>query len=206
MALLAVATRSGAGPSDAALVVSARAGEEWAAEALFRRHGPRMNDLALRLLGRRDEVADLVQDSFVQALESLRRLEEPEAFAAWLAAIVARTAYKTLRRRQIRRRLGLGPAEQPIDTTRLIAPTAPPDVAAELSALYAVLRTLPAEVRVPLVLRRVEGSSLDEIGRMLGVSHATVKRRVADGEEALARILEDPISPPPSRRQPRSGS
>src|SRR5688572_10280541 len=61
-------TRSGAGPTDAALVVAARAGEDWAREALFRRHAPMVAGMAFRLLGRDEDVDDLVQDSFVEAL------------------------------------------------------------------------------------------------------------------------------------------
>src|SRR5262245_12312653 len=56
-------TRSGAGPTDAALVVAARAKERWAQEVLFRRHAPRLNGLAYRVLGRDDEIDDLVQDT-----------------------------------------------------------------------------------------------------------------------------------------------
>ena len=53
-------TVSGAGPSDAALVVAARAGEHWATEALFHRYVRTVNRLALRLMGRDVDVDDLV--------------------------------------------------------------------------------------------------------------------------------------------------
>src|SRR5262245_52041673 len=148
-------TRSGAGPSDVALVVAARAGEVWAQEALFRRYARLVNGLALRLMGRDADVDDLVQDSFVEALGSIGRLENPLAFSSWLGAIVVRTAHKRLRRRRIAERLGLRRAE-PIDVDRLISPRVPPDVAVELRAIYRVLDRLPAEVRIALVLRRVE--------------------------------------------------
>src|SRR5437870_412973 len=85
------ATRSGSGPSDAALVMSARAGEAWASEALFRRHASMVNGLAYRLLGRDPEVDDVVQESFAQALGALDALKEPQAFASWMASIVVRT-------------------------------------------------------------------------------------------------------------------
>jgi RNA polymerase sigma-70 factor (ECF subfamily) len=183
------ASRSGAGPSDAMLVVAARAKEPWAREALFRRYAPMANGLALRLLGRDDEVDDLVQDSFVAALRGLEHLAEPQAFAGWLGSIVVRTSCKLLRRRRLARRLGLRPA-RPIDPDALVSREAPPDVAAELRAIYSLVEDLPANVRVPLVLRRVEGYALDEIARLTGASLATVKRRVADGERQLEVALE----------------
>jgi len=184
-------TRSGAGPSDAALVVAARAGEAWAREALFRRYAPLVNGLAFRLMGRDDDVDDLVQDSFVAALRSLGRLDAPQAFASWLSSIVVRTCGKLLRRRQLMRRFGLGRTVDPIDFDAIISPTAPADAVAELSAVYALVQGLPAEERVALILRRVEGNSLEEIAALTGTSFATIKRRVAEAERLLQERLID---------------
>jgi RNA polymerase sigma-70 factor (ECF subfamily) len=186
-------SRSGAGPSDAALVVAARAGERWAREALFRRYAPMANGVALRLMGRDADLDDLVQDCFVAALRGLDSLEDPRAFAPWLGAIIARTSCKVLRRRRLARRLGLYRPE-PIDVDALVSREAPADVVVELRALYALVEDLPAQVRVPLILRRVEGHSLDEVARLLGSSLATVKRRVAEGERRLEAAME-PGSP-----------
>src|SRR5207248_3556465 len=100
-------TKSGAGPSDAALVVAARAGDAWAQEALFRRHARMAIGLAHRLLPHDNEVDDLVQDCFVSALRRLASLDNPQAFAAWLGSIVVRAVGKRLRRRRLLSRLGL---------------------------------------------------------------------------------------------------
>lgn len=182
------ASRSRAGPSDAALVIAARARERWACEALFRRYAPMANGMALRLMGRDADLDDLVQDSFASALRSLGRLENPNAFASWFGAIVVRTACKVLRRRRLARRLGLRHPES-IDVDALVSREAPPDVMAELRTIYTVVQDLPANVRVPLILRRVEEYSLDEIAQLMGASLATVKRRVAEGEELLEMTL-----------------
>jgi len=177
-------SRSGAGPSDAALVVAARAGEPWAREALFRRYAPKASGLALRLMGRDADLDDLVQDSFVSALRGLDGLKEPQAFAGWLASIVVQTGHKLLRRRRLARRLGLYRPD-PIDADALIARDAPPDAVVELRAIYGLLEDLPPRVRMPLVLRRVEGHSLDEVAQLMGCSLATAKRAIAEGERRL---------------------
>ncbi len=183
-----VRSRSGAGPSDAALVVAARAHEAWAREALFRRYAPMANGMALRLMGRDSDLDDLVQESFASALRGLDRLDNPHAFASWLGAIVVRTSCKVLRRRRLARRLGLASGDS-IDVDTLVSREASPDVASELRAVYAVVDDLPASVRVPLILRRVEECSLEEIARLMGASLATVKRRVAEGERLLHEAL-----------------
>ncbi|HWC32273.1 MAG TPA: sigma factor-like helix-turn-helix DNA-binding protein, partial [Actinomycetota bacterium] len=48
----------------------------------------------------------------------------------------------------------------------------------ELEFVAARVRALPAELRVPLVLRDVEGWSNDDVARMLGLSVAATKSRV----------------------------
>ncbi len=181
------ATRSGSGPSDAALVVAARAGEDWAREALFRRYASMVNGLAYRVMGRDDDVDDLVQDSFVQALHGLDRLKEPQAFAGWLSAIVVRTASKVIRRRKLLRRLGLRSADEPIAIDTIVGTSVPPDVAVELRAVYTLVDALPVEQRMALVLRRVEGLGLEEIADVMGLSLATIKRRLVDAEAALEK-------------------
>jgi RNA polymerase sigma-70 factor (ECF subfamily) len=193
-------TRSGSGPSDAALVVAARAGEPWAREALFRRYARMALGLAFRLLGRDDEIEDLVQDCFVQALSSLDRIDDPQAFAAWFTAVVVRTTHKLLRRRSLAARLGLRRGrEEPVDVDALIAPTAPPDVQMELRAVYRIINDLPAPQRIALVLRRIEGASQEEVAQYLDVSVSTAKRLLAAAERKLEVELGD--APEPRRRR-----
>jgi RNA polymerase sigma-70 factor (ECF subfamily) len=177
-------TRSGAGPSDAALVVAARAGEGWAQEALFVRHGRMVLGLSHRVLAGREEADDLAQDAFVYALTHLDSLQNPQAFASWIATIVVRTASKRLRSRRLLTRLGLRRSE-PVDVEALISPAAPADAAAELRHLYRKLADFPGEERVALVLRRVDGMELTEVAEHMGLSLATVKRRIASAERRL---------------------
>ena len=177
----------GPAPSDSDLVAAARAGEPWAVDALFQRYAPMVNGLALRLMGRRDDVDDLVQDCFVEALSNWRKLREPSAFSGWLKSIVVHRAAKLIRRRQIAAKIGLGRARLTIDVDALIAPAVPADVATELRAVYQRVQELPADLRTVLILRRVEGYSLDEIGQITRVSLATVKRRLAAAERSIRR-------------------
>jgi RNA polymerase sigma-70 factor (ECF subfamily) len=181
------ATRSHAGPSDAALVLAARASEAWAQEALFRRHAPMVNGLSFRLMGRDADVDDLVQDSFVTAFARLHTLEDPQAFASWLGSIVVRTAGKIIRRRVLLERLGLRRGRQPIDIDAVAATVAGPDVAVELKRLYERLERLPADQRIAFLLRRIEGLELQEVATTTGVSVATAKRRIAAAQQAIER-------------------
>jgi len=173
-------------PTDAALVLAARAGEEWAREALFRRYARLALGLAYRILPSDLDIDDLVQDSFLYAFERLDGLTNPQAFQAWLSSIVVRTAGKRLRRRKLQVRLGLR-SFTPIDADEVISRTAPPDVAAELRAVYGLLEKLPVEERIALVLRRVERLEIPEIAEQMKLSVSTVKRRLSAAEARLER-------------------
>lgn len=176
------------GPSDAALVVSARAGEGWACEVLYRRHARGIFGLAIRLLGQDADIDDLVQESFVLAFEGLDRLKEPAAFRSWVAGILVRRASKLLRHRKLLRRLGLRHPEPPADFDKFIARSAPPEVVAELRAIYQAIDRMPADIRTALILRKVEGHTLPEIAKLSDMSLATVKRKLQRGEALLAKL------------------
>ena len=172
--------------SDAALVQAARSGESWAQTALFQRHVRAVIGLAHRLVPHPAEVDDLVQDTFVHALNRLDSLKNPQAFASWIYSIVVRTASKRLRRQRLLVKLGLRTAT-PIDLDQVISKQASPEVASELALVYGMLESLPAEQRIALVLRRVEELELAEIAERMGLSVTTVKRRLAAAEAGLAR-------------------
>lgn len=178
-------------PTDADLVAAALRGELAAKEALFRRYVGMASATTFRLLGRDSELEDIVQESFVEALATLSRLERPQAFSAWLTRIVVGTAIATLRRRRLLTRLGLLRPE-PVQIESLVARDAPPDVAAELKAIYRLFDSLPTAERVILVLRRVEELSLQEVAERTSWSLATVKRKLARAEQWLSRTLAEP--------------
>jgi RNA polymerase sigma-70 factor (ECF subfamily) len=174
------------GASDDVLIRAAREGEDWALRALFDRYAEFVNGLAFRLLGDDSERDDLVQDSFLAAFRSLPRLRDPQAFVAWLSAIVTRTAHKRLRTRRLRRRLGLLPTSESTSVIDAIASDANSETRAQLAEIYAVLERLPAQARIALVLRRVEGMNIEEIAQLMGISIATVKRRLQRAEKAVS--------------------
>src|SRR5512139_2875275 len=147
-----------------------------------------VNGLSYRLVPHRQDADDLAQDAFVQAFQSVHRLSNHQSFASWLCSIVVRTAHKKVRRDRLMSRLGLRRTE-PVDLDAVVSRTAPPDVQAEVRAIYGVVSELPSEDRIALVLRKVEGMSIGEIAEHLGRSTATVKRRLSSAEAHVARRL-----------------
>src|SRR4051812_50189529 len=79
-------------------------------EAAFRRYSGYVAALALRLLGRRDDVDDVVQEVFLVALEGLARMRDPIAIQAWLGTVTAPRGGARLRARRAGPVFGVGPA------------------------------------------------------------------------------------------------
>lgn len=180
----------GAEPSDADLVRRVRSGDEWAEEALYRRHAARTHAVALRLLGRRSDAEDVLQDSFVAAFGRLGGLREPDRFGPWLLTIAVRLVYQALRRRRLRRLIGLD-RDVPVDIGALVpAASASPEHKALIAELERVLGRLPAQQRVPWVLHHVEGLTLGEVAAAAGCSLATAKRRIAAAHEVVLRAVD----------------
>ncbi|MEM9860282.1 MAG: sigma-70 family RNA polymerase sigma factor [Myxococcota bacterium] len=157
-------------------------------DALYREHARYIAGVATRVLGRDDEVDDVVQDVFVQAMKDLRQVRDPGAIRSWLARITVRTARRQLRKRRLRRWFS---GERDYDYSRLAARGLTPERAAELARLYEVLDTLPVDERVAWSLRNIEGHSLEAVATMCECSLATAKRRIARAVKGLRKHVDD---------------
>jgi RNA polymerase sigma-70 factor (ECF subfamily) len=149
---------------------------------LFRRFSPYVATIGFRLLGRDDELDDLVQDVFIEAYRGLHQLRSPEAVKAWLGRITVRRATRRLRRRRLRVFLSLEGLPADAD---LVDESATPEERATVASIYRLLERLPVRQRVAWVLKHVEGETLDAIAVLCRCSKATVQRRLRAAEEAL---------------------
>ena len=151
-------------------------------DALFRRYSPYVASIGLRLLGRDDELDDLVQDVFLEAHRGLPRLREAGAVKGWLARVCVRRAVRRLRRRRLRAFLSLDTLTHDAE---LAAPEASPEARVDITRLYRELERLPALTRAIWVLRHLEGEALDNIATWCGCSKSTVQRRLREAQAAL---------------------
>lgn len=174
--------------SMAAEVRCFRSGDARAAEVLARRATRLALRTAAALLESREEAADIAQDVAVDALRSLGKLRDPEAFDAWVHRITVRHALRRLKRSRKARQV-----ETPL---ALLADTAEPAVPqhadrdaliAARQALATALSKLPPKQRVALALRYVHDLSDAEIAAALGCREGTVHALLSRGRQALRR-------------------
>ena len=137
---------------------------------------------------RRDDVADLRNDIYVQVFEAaLKKLpEKPQQF-------VVTTARNLLIDRLRRERIVAMEAMADLDALEGAADTPGPERVAiardELRLLQRAMERLPRRTQEIIVMRRVEGLSRAEISVRLGISQETVSAHVTDGMRALTEML-----------------
>jgi RNA polymerase sigma-70 factor, ECF subfamily len=154
---------------------------------LFKRYASYVATIGIRLLGRDDELDDLVQEVFIEAYRGYHQLRSANAVKAWLARITVRRAVRRLRRRRLRSFFSLDAL--PADA-KLADDAATPEQKAEIASTYRMVERLPVRQRVVWVLKHVEGETLDSIAEICRVSKATVQRRLRAAERALEREKE----------------
>jgi RNA polymerase sigma-70 factor (ECF subfamily) len=185
-------------PTDAELVTRILAGDRHAEERLYLRHVGYVTSLCLRLLGRRDEAEDAAQDTFVDVLEQLHRLREPQRLKHWITRIAVHKAHRRFRRRKLLRTLGLYGGD-PVEETLLPANNerSTQEQAIELEKLSSVLQGLPDVQRAAWVLRYVDGHKLEQVAALCDCSLATAKRRIAAADaivrEHVQLVVQDDL-------------
>jgi RNA polymerase sigma-70 factor (ECF subfamily) len=174
---------------DELLVRRFQEGSAEAFEILVQRHGARVYNLCLRILGDPEEAADVSQDTFLAALRKLSTFRGDSAFTTWLHRVTVNACYDSLRRKRRRPLLQLVRDE---DDERPETSLPAPDHADEVVFSVDVARALlevPEEFRIVLVMADVQDLPYEEIGRVLEIPVGTVKSRVFRGRAALGRAL-----------------
>jgi RNA polymerase sigma-70 factor (ECF subfamily) len=179
----------GVSETDERLVRRFQDGSADAFEILVQRHGTRVYNLCLRILGDPEEAADASQDTFLAALRKLSTFRGDAAFTTWLHRVAINACYDSLRRKRRRPLLHLMTDEGDERTE----PSVPAPDHAERVVLSVdvakALREVPEEFRVVLVLADVQDLPYEEIASVLEIPVGTVKSRVFRGRAALGRAL-----------------
>lgn len=177
--------------TDAELLRRCRGGDQTAWRELVSRHTRRVFSLAYRFTGRGDEAEDVTQEVFIKIYQNLDRYQSTDAsFTTWLTAVARNQAIDHYRRRREDR---LRRAEGIHQLDLLPAGDEGPQRKVErqerVELVRTGIRTLPQELREPLVLCDLQGLPYDEIASLLAIPLGTVKSRINRGRLELARRL-----------------
>ncbi|MBI4566798.1 MAG: sigma-70 family RNA polymerase sigma factor [Planctomycetes bacterium] len=184
------------------LVRRARRGDRLSFARLVEAHQDRLFNAVARMVGNRDDAADLVQEVFLKAFRALDEFREEARFFTWLYRIAMNAAISHRRRAPARGRVVSlsapgGGAETEGEPGLSLDPEDPaggPGRDAELremgGAVERAIAGLPAEERALVVLRDVDGCTYEEIAEVLSISLATVRSRLHRARLDLRGRLE----------------
>ncbi|HUP88289.1 MAG TPA: sigma-70 family RNA polymerase sigma factor [Longimicrobiales bacterium] len=166
--------------TEESLISAAAQGSMTALGALYETHSPAVYGVALRYMRTDTEAQDVVHDVFVGLSRALTRYQRSGSFSAWLRKVTVRTALMHLRAQRTRGRIE-GTTTKPSETNQL-----------ESMQLEEALNALPDALRLPFLLKEVEGYSHSEIAQILNISAAASALRVFRARHALRNALEQP--------------
>lgn len=175
------------------LVRRAQKGDKEAFEVLVQRHKHRVFAVARGILKRQEDVEDIAQQVFVKAYFSLKRFDQRAAFSTWLYKITVNECWDLLRKRKARPLIyeadfseeqsrQFGASGQRADSG--------PDTSERMAMrqrLDNMLAQLDDRDRAMLILKEVEGFSVEEIADSFGLNANTVKVRLF---RARRRVVE----------------
>ena len=187
---------SGRSAEDRELVRQAKGGNKEAFETLLVRHQSRVFAVAGGILRNREDVEDIAQQVFSKAYFSLKRFDQRAAFSTWLYKITVNECWDVLRKRKVR------PLVLEVDLSEEQArqyqaaeqlSDGKPDASEQLASRERVeqlLGCLDERDRSMLVLKEVQGFSVEEIAEILEINANTVKVRLFRARQRIAESLK----------------
>ena len=159
-------------------------------------------NIALGLVGSRDDALELSQEAFYRAYKNFDRLNEKEKFFPWFYQILRNLCFSHLRRRKVRRayELGADDAELGMGDSVSSPPSAAggdafdPEMVAERNEskdrLWKAISQLDEKHREVIVLRHFRNLAYDEMAKVLFCNRGTVTSRLYYARKRLKEILD----------------
>lgn len=167
------------------VVRRAQAGDSDAFAELYREHVGKVHALCLRLAGDAHDAADLTQDVFIRAWESLGSFRGESALGSWLHRLAVNAFLGTRRASGRRERRVISVAEPGM--LERSGEAASPGTKLDLEQAIA---GLPEGARMVFVLHDVEGYQHGEIAEMTGIASGTSKAQLFRARRLLREALD----------------
>jgi RNA polymerase sigma-70 factor, ECF subfamily len=174
------------------LVSRCRAGDSGAFREIFRLYRADVTRLLYRMVGRRSDLDDLLQEVFVQVHRSIKSFRAESRLSTWIYRVAVNVALMH-RRAAKSRPVVVSEPQEPL----LLDDSLPADEQLSrqrrVEALYRLLERVSDKKRVVYVLHELEGMSPNEISKVVGAPVLTVRTRLFYARrEVIAMLREEP--------------
>jgi len=189
---------------DRRLIADCLGGQRDAFGELVTRYQARLFNAALRLVQSPDDAADVVQDAFLNAFQSLHTFKGDAEFFTWLYRIAFNTAISFKRKKRPAISLESHTGEsgiEPEDASEYIKPGAALQRSEDEQELALAVARLSPEHREVLLLKDIDGLRYEDIAVLLAVPIGTIRSRLHRARLELRDLLV-----PPGERTAGQGS
>jgi len=157
-------------------------GEELVFNELLKRHKEKIRNIIYLTLSNTDGVDDIAQEVFITVYRHLKSFRFESQFTTWLYRITINKCKDHLRKKNIRSIFLPLRDEEPVFES----------INEDTDIKHIVrnaISTLPDKLRIPLVLKDLDGFSYQEIADTMECEIGTVKSRIFRARESLKKIL-----------------
>ncbi len=176
---------------DQKLIMKIKSGNKKALGTLVEKHKKMAFQVALGIVGNRDDAYDISQEAFIRVYRSIDTYDESKPFLPWFYTIITNLCRTWLRKRTNRE----NKAVDIDDTSHLMVTDKTPETnliqKEMIQNLNSALTKLPFEDKEIISLQHFRGMSYDEIARLLNIPRGTVMSRLYYARKKLARLMED---------------
>ena len=159
-------------------------------EALVKRYQAKVTTNCRYLSGSPDDAEDLAQEVFMKVYFGLAGFEGRSSFNTWVQRIKSNHCINFVKKR----RLETVDLESPgVEAASGVAPKAERELEREATRARVgrVLLQMTETLRIPLVMRDMDGMPYDEIAEELGIGLSAVKMRIKRGREEFRRVMAE---------------
>ena len=160
-------------------------GDKSVFQILVKRHKEKVRNIIYITMNNSSLVDDIAQDVFITVYKNLKHFRFESQFTTWLYRITVNRCKDYLRKMNVRKIFF--PIEEGSEVAEYPTPIEDNDV---LKIVMDAISKLPVKLRMPLILKDIEGFSYQEISETLKCEMGTVKSRIFRGREKLKEILQ----------------
>jgi RNA polymerase sigma-70 factor (ECF subfamily) len=183
--------------SDWEIVQRVQAGDVGAFDQLVVRYRERVYGVVYNMTSNREDAADLTQDAFIKAFQSINRFQGQSSFFTWLYRIAVNSTLSHLRKSKLRTFFSFEKITEDDKTTEILAQLTDKDGAdkevyvRELQEkLNEAMQKLSIKHRTVVTLFEIDGLSHEQIAEVVGCSVGTVRSRLHYAKQILQSELQ----------------
>ena len=197
-ALVVSPERLQAADEDWTIVQRVQAGDVAAFDALILKYRARVYSVVYNLTSNREDAADLTQDAFIKAFQSLHRFQGQSSFFTWIYRIAINSTFSHMRKNRLRSFFSLEAVngEEPVSQEIIAALTDKTGVERDTyvqelqEKLNEAMQKLSIKHRTVVTLFEIDGLSHQEIADIMNCSVGTVRSRLHYAKQLLQAELQ----------------